>query len=250
MKLNKQFKGFITGIAFTIAFLGMSNSAYAQSAIKTIKVAVGGIQIYVDGELKKPALANGRTVEPLIYEGTTYLPLKPLVGMLTDKEVSWDATTSSIYIGESPASSNVVMIEDIKPLEYYNKTSVNLETNETFKVLEKNIQTYNYLSFNETGSYYITYPLDSNYSSIQGKFKLEQEKIHDKDEQKLKFYSVDSYGNETLLKEYQAKAGDSTIDVSVPLTGVTYLRIRNEMISKDFPRDTVYFYDVTLTPVK
>lgn len=72
---------------------------------KTIEVLAGGIDIYVDGALQTPKDANGNVVQPIVWNGTTYLPVRALTNMLTDKEVTWDGATSSIYLGAKPAAS-------------------------------------------------------------------------------------------------------------------------------------------------
>ncbi len=39
-------------------------------------VATGGISIVVDGQKINPTDVNGNTVEPMIYNGTAYLPVR------------------------------------------------------------------------------------------------------------------------------------------------------------------------------
>ena len=78
-------------VAAVIAGSGLP--AHALSALRQINVSMGGISIYVDGKLQVPTDVNGNEVEPLIYAGTTYLPVRALTGMLTDKEVEWDSKT-------------------------------------------------------------------------------------------------------------------------------------------------------------
>ena len=63
----------------------------------------GGISIYVDGTKIKSTDANGNVVEPMIYKGTTYLPVRAVANAF-DKEVAWDGKTSSVYIGKVPVA--------------------------------------------------------------------------------------------------------------------------------------------------
>lgn len=105
-KYAQTIKGFCAGLLTAVLICGMALSADAASLLKKIEVAIGGIQIYIDGELKKPADANGNVVEAMIYNGTTYLPVRALTGMLTDKEVSWDGDTQSVYIGKKPETKS------------------------------------------------------------------------------------------------------------------------------------------------
>ncbi len=59
----------------------------------------GDIKVYVDKELQTFQDANGETVYPIIYNGTTYLPVRAIGGLM-GKEVHWDNDTRSISLGE------------------------------------------------------------------------------------------------------------------------------------------------------
>ncbi len=60
-----------------------------------------GVRLVVDGVMVTPKDAKGNTVEPFIADGTTYLPVRALAEAL-GKEVEWDGTTKTVYIGEKP----------------------------------------------------------------------------------------------------------------------------------------------------
>jgi len=78
----------------------LGTPVFAQSLSKTIDILYKDIKIYVDGNLIIPKDAAGRIVEPFIYEGTTYLPVRAISEAL-GKTVEWDGTTNSVYIGEA-----------------------------------------------------------------------------------------------------------------------------------------------------
>jgi hypothetical protein len=104
IKMNGKRKTLLVFVAGMLAMLAISISftpAFA-AALRDIKVTVGDVKIYVDGKIQVPKDANGNTVEPLIYNGTTYLPVRALTGMLTDKTVEWDQAAFSVYIGGHP----------------------------------------------------------------------------------------------------------------------------------------------------
>lgn len=70
----------------------------AASGTRNISATFRNIKIVVDGrELTTSA-------EPFIYNGTTYLPIRA-VGEAVGKEVTWNAGTSTVYLGEVPASA-------------------------------------------------------------------------------------------------------------------------------------------------
>lgn len=54
--------------------------------------------IVVDGAVQSFKDANGSAVYPILYEGSTYLPLRA-IGTLMGKSVGWNADTETVYIG-------------------------------------------------------------------------------------------------------------------------------------------------------
>lgn len=123
MKERKQgIKGFLAGALTSALVLGAATSALALSSPETIQCFMGGIKIFIDGQLQVPTDVTGKVVEPIIYNGTTYLPVRALTGMLTDKSVEWDSDTESVYIGLKPGAGEVIQIQDMKTHEGYVKT--------------------------------------------------------------------------------------------------------------------------------
>ena len=114
---HNTIKGFGAGLLAAAVIAGSGLPAYAMSAFKQINVSMGGISLYVDGKLQVPTDVNGNEVEPLIYAGTTYLPVRALTGMLTDKPVEWDPNTESVYIGLKPGAGKVVRADELKPYD-------------------------------------------------------------------------------------------------------------------------------------
>jgi len=96
---NKIVAGFIVALIVALA-LGMP--LFAQNLSKKIEVFYRDIKIYVDGKLMVSQDASGRVIEPFIYEGATYLPLRAVSEAL-GKKVDWNGVTNSVYIGEKPA---------------------------------------------------------------------------------------------------------------------------------------------------
>lgn len=83
--------------------------AFAANAIrKTVTIEYANIKMVVDGIPVTPKDANGKTVEPFIYNGTTYLPVRA-VGDAIGKQVSWDGKSKTVYLGEAPNSRKWLM---------------------------------------------------------------------------------------------------------------------------------------------
>ena len=114
---HNTIKGFGAGLLAAAVIAGSGLPAQALSAFKQINVSMGGISLYVDGKLQVPTDVNGNEVEPLIYAGTTYLPVRALTGMLTDKPVEWDPNTESVYIGLKPGAGKVVRADELTPYD-------------------------------------------------------------------------------------------------------------------------------------
>lgn len=234
-------KGFAAGTLATVLTLGTILPSSAAT-MKEIKVAMGGIKIYVDGNLKKPTDVNGNVVEPMIYDGTTYLPVRALTGMLTDKEVAWDQESQTVYIGQRPdVGVKSVPIDELEAYDTYNNSGVVYTGKDAqFTVLGDTYFPFNRIELVHAG--HQTYKLDSNYDSIHGKFIIPYDNVGSKAVSALRFYSVGQHET-TLIKEYYAQAGDPVIDVDVNLQGCNSLKIEGR-------GDTLAFYDVTLTTAK
>ncbi|MDP4180573.1 MAG: copper amine oxidase N-terminal domain-containing protein [Bacillota bacterium] len=96
--MKNLIKGFVLGF---LSALIISAVVYGQVVEKNISAFFENIKIYVDGKIITPKDVNGKTVEPFISDGTTYLPIRAVAGALS-KEVEWNAGTKSVYIGGVP----------------------------------------------------------------------------------------------------------------------------------------------------
>ena len=78
------------------------------SALSTVTAVVcPDVTISVDGVTRELYNAQGREVHPIIYNGTTYIPLRA-VGELMGKNVSWDAATGTASVGGVRTTGAVV----------------------------------------------------------------------------------------------------------------------------------------------
>lgn len=59
------------------------------------------ITVMVDGEARTFTDVQGRTVYPLVYNGSVYLPVRA-IGNLMGKSVGWDGTTGTVTLGNGP----------------------------------------------------------------------------------------------------------------------------------------------------
>jgi len=88
------------GIGFFAAVLLFNGVAVAASVTKTIDVTYRNIKLAVNGREFVPKDVNNSVVEPFIYNGTTYVPIRA-VSQALNQRVTWDGDTSTVYIGIS-----------------------------------------------------------------------------------------------------------------------------------------------------
>lgn len=103
--MNKErIKGIFIGMAIMVILSFSMDSSFAQAIKKNIEVVYSDIKVVIDGKQIEPKNSNGETVEPFLYEGTTYLPVRAISEGL-GKQVSWDQNTKTVFIGERPKDS-------------------------------------------------------------------------------------------------------------------------------------------------
>lgn len=102
-------KGLIKGLVFSLIIIVFVGTAIATSGSKAITVVYDNIKLMIDGVAVTPKDAAGNTVEPFIYNGTTYLPVRAVANAL-GKNVSWDNATKTVIIGDAasiPTAENI-----------------------------------------------------------------------------------------------------------------------------------------------
>ena len=132
----------------------LSSTVYAASRTRTMEVTYSDIKLVVDGNAVTPKDATGAVVEPFIYEGTTYLPVRA-VGEALGKQVSWDGNSKTVYIGEVPGQ--VTYLLDVCPpyeTHYYNApTTLTVGGTRYTKSFSLETAESSYAYFNLNGQY-------------------------------------------------------------------------------------------------
>jgi len=109
MKFKKALP--LLAIVFTIAgsfMLGVQ----AASGSEPITAYVGyDIGVQYDGQSVTLKNANGERVFPILYEGSTYVPIRA-ISNLFGVPVEWDAATRSVLLGTSTSSPGI----DLEPI--------------------------------------------------------------------------------------------------------------------------------------
>ncbi len=183
---KKRVQGFVAG-ALTVAVLGCG-TGFAKEAAESITAVYQNIKLVVDGVLIEPKDANGNVVEPFIYNGTTYLPVRA-VGQAFNKEVSWDGENSTVFLGgEVDKPAKELTLFDRSYIECTNPNVISSFEEKTVGYIK-----YAPSSYGEeiAGDRYfrtdsITYPVNSLAKSISGELYLRN---GDSGEGKLKIYN-------------------------------------------------------------
>lgn len=97
---------FLIAVMMLFAFTA---GAIAGSASQVIQANLANdFKFMINGKSWTPQI-DGKNVAPIVYEGRTYLPARPLAEALGVK-IGWDADTKTVIIGDAP-----VVVEEPKP---------------------------------------------------------------------------------------------------------------------------------------
>ncbi len=93
----KNFKAFLSGVVITLGTIILGNTVFAVATGTNISVFYNNIKILIDGNEIKTKDVNGKIVEPFIFNGTTYVPIR-VVSEELNKIVRWDGDNKQVLI--------------------------------------------------------------------------------------------------------------------------------------------------------
>lgn len=235
----KRLQGLVIGLI--IGTLLTSGIVFGEQFTKNAELFFNNIKIYIDGAEIVPKDANGNKVEPFTMNGTTYLPVRAISNAF-GKDVEWDGTTQSVYIGkkdkikpdaylhnldyndykESDNRSNLTIVKNGIITDYDNKIYTN--------GLLFNINYWGEIENEEDTKVLISYPLNSQYLVLNGNIVIPKKyttSIESEDKCSNAQTNVYIYGDNKLLYKAigvtQSKAFNfNNLDVS----GVNQLTIK------------------------
>ena len=112
--MKQRLQGLITGIA--IGAICTGGVAYAKSVTQTIEVTYDNIKVYKDNVLCELKDGNGSVIEPFIYNGTTYMPVRGTAN-LAGMEVTWEGASKSVYLWDTLVPNGTYLMEVCPPYE-------------------------------------------------------------------------------------------------------------------------------------
>ncbi len=95
--MKKRLQGLVAGILIGATVTG--GVVFGANTTTLYNVIANGIKIVIDGQKLNPTDVNGNKVEPIIYNGTTYLPVRAVANAI-GKPVYWDGPNFTVYLGD------------------------------------------------------------------------------------------------------------------------------------------------------
>lgn len=175
--MKKRLQGLIIGVL--LGTMLTSGIVFARQISETINAVYMNVKLVIDGEEITPKDANGNVVEPFIYNGTTYLPVRA-VGEAFDKDVHWDGETATVYVGDIVKPAKEVYLYDKPYIECGNSSE--FIAGESKKYNSLNSTSVKYVGFElnspgekrDDGRYpyknHVTYPLNGLAKKVKGTF--------------------------------------------------------------------------------
>ena len=196
--MKKRLQGLIAGVL--IGTMLTSGMVFAKQISETIDAVYMNVKLVIDGEEITPKDATGNIVEPFIYNGTTYLPVRA-IGEAFDKDVHWDGETATVYVGDIVKPAKEVYLYDKPYLECDIPAEFKAGKNDNISVggIERNNIT-NYIGFNldtrediyrNNKEYHnsVTYSLNGLAKKVKGTFVAPAFNNCDSAEYRVNFYN-------------------------------------------------------------
>ncbi len=194
---------------------------FGDTLKNTIDVFYRDIKIVVDNNQVELGLdSTGKNIEPFIYNGTTYLPVRAVSEAL-GKEVSWDGKTSTVYIGRKQDEKGTIvkLNEDLHIMHYGGLTMKNRKGGEQVSDIAGEKYDYYIYPYAQTFTY-IEYPLKNEFDTFECQLGWMKDYSYNNKNATIKIYLDGKH-----IKTYVDVAGDFTKKISVSVKGARKLRI-------------------------
>ena len=101
-------KGFVAGVLATMLILSIGGTVFARAGTVTQELIYNNIGVTLDGKRLDLRDAQGSAVEPFMFNGTNYLPVRAICEAL-GLNVDWNGSTNTIVLtAQRPQSSGAV----------------------------------------------------------------------------------------------------------------------------------------------
>ena len=93
----KKYRGFFAGMVTMLLIVTMCGTAIATVGKVTKELEYRNIKVSLDGKILDLKDAAGNSVEPFMFDGTNYLPVRALAESL-GLNVAWDGSTNTVVL--------------------------------------------------------------------------------------------------------------------------------------------------------
>lgn len=214
--MKKRLQGLVAGLVSGV--LLTTGVTYAANTTTLNDVLMNGIRIVLDGEELEPKDANGNRVEPFIYNGTTYLPVRAVAEAL-GKPVYWDGPEFTVYLGDMDGELEypTVQLKDMTSIadkfdSYYGELTDNYGNS--------------YSNFCENGYYgdrELQYLLNMKYSRFKAVFYIPEGETNDG----YGYLQIEADGK-TIYNSPKMKKTSRPVIIDVDVSGYNDVSIRFE----------------------
>lgn len=156
------------------AMTAFGMTAYAASNSRNIDIYYRNIKLMIDGAEFIAKDVNGNKVEPFIYDGTTYLPVRGIANAF-GKDVVWDGENATIYIGKKGMNAPDNRLDKLYYTDYREENRYSNMSIINGNVTDVNGNDYtNGLLFelNEGAESAVDYALNGQYKKLTGTIVL------------------------------------------------------------------------------
>ncbi len=212
-----KLKGAVAG--FLAAALLVGGGVFAAQRSEMIEVFYDDIEIYVDGQKVDPKDANGQTVQPFIYNGTTYLPVRA-VGNAIGKDVAWDGVEKVVYLGTKPGDADN-WLNVCAPYQVTNWEKYTLADNQYF-VMSGNKYSNGFVSRTKGSS---EDRKSQALFNLNGRFNNFEFLIGHIDGTEAQSITIDIYLDGLIAYTGTVNSDDLVKKISIPLNGALQMKI-------------------------
>lgn len=213
--MNKTLKGYVLGVLTASILTG--GVALAKSYTDYIEVTYDDIKVYKDNVLCELKDGNGSVIEPFIYNGTTYMPVRGTAN-LAGMDVTWEGSTKSVYLWDNMVSSGTYLLDVCPPYEKSSYCDIFLSSKgENFEMAGEKYS--NGIKLGVHG-WYALFNLNSKYSNIE----CTVGHITDNQVEKTVYFIVDG----KTVKEVTIGAEELPKKISIPVSYGLQLKIMSD----------------------
>lgn len=224
--MKDKFKGLLAGVIIGAMITGGSVLAFGSTTL--YDVITEGVKIVVDGKKLNPTDANGNEVQPMIYNGTTYLPVRAVANAL-GKAVYWDGPNYTVYLGEMDGELEypTVYLKDMTDIGNYSGSGY---WNDTDDFTDNYGNTYSEVVRCSTANYsshYGEYLLNMKYSRFKAILVQPEGRTGDDNGQSIKIIA----DGKTIYTSPTVTKTSRPLNIDVNIKGCNDLKI---ICSSDF----------------